>query len=174
MTRPILLLLAFMLLALPAAAQEALSPREAVSRHVTGMLHAIDARDWDAVRAAFADEVFVDYTSLNGGEAGPQASDVLVGGWKAMLPGFEATQHLTGPMVIELDGEEAEARMAVTATHRMDGLDPSAVWTVGGHYVIGLAPDGEGWLIDAMTLQTAFVTGDTSLPEQARGRVDGD
>lgn len=171
MMRAAIAAVAMALLAMPATAQEALSPREAVSRHVTGMLHAIDTRDWDAVRAAFADEVFVDYTSLNGGEAGPQAADDLVGGWEAMLPGFEATQHLTGPIVIELDGEEAEARMAVTATHRMDGLDPSAVWTVGGHYVIGLVPGDGGWLIDAMTLQTAFVTGDTSLPARAQERA---
>jgi hypothetical protein len=95
-----------------------------------GMLHAIDAQDWNAVRAAFADSVTTDYTSLFGGEVETPSADALVDGWAAFLPGFDATQHLAGPLVVQVDGDTASARCAVTATHRID----SARWIVGGHY----------------------------------------
>jgi hypothetical protein len=172
-------LLAAAITCLPAIsfAQEGALPSErdaeAIERVITSMLHAIDARNWSAVRAAFAKEVYVDYTSLNGGNPGPQAADDLVGGWQAMLPGFEATQHLTGPMVVTVQGDDAMTIMAVIATHRMDGLDPSTVWQVGGHYRIGLAGTPTGWLIDGITLDTAYVTGDTGLPEKAQARASG-
>ena len=162
--------LASVLVAAPGLAQDATD----VPGHVTAMLHAIDARDWEAVRAAFADEVFVDYTSLNGGEPGVQLADDLVGGWRAMLPGFDATQHLTGPFVTSVEDGIATTVTAVTATHRL-GAPDGPVWIVGGHYDLELeAGDGDGLRITSMTLRTAYVRGDTSLPERARARASGD
>jgi hypothetical protein len=47
---------------------------------LTRMLHAIDARDWDGVRAEFAEEVATDYTSLWGGEPATVSVDDLLAG----------------------------------------------------------------------------------------------
>lgn len=139
----------------------------AITNVVIGMLHAIDARDWNAVRAAFADTVTTDYTSLFGGEVETQSADALVDGWAAFLPGFDATQHLAGPLVVQVDGDTASARCAVTATHRID----SARWMVGGHYAIRLTQEEDGWGITHLTLDTAFEGGDRSLTEQAAERA---
>jgi len=109
--------------------------RPAITHTVIGMLHAIDTRDWPAVRAAFADTVTTDYTSLFGGGPQRQPADSLVDGWADFLPGFDATQHLAGPLVVTVDGDTARARCAVTATHRID----DALWTVAGHYQVRLA-----------------------------------
>jgi hypothetical protein len=141
--------------------------RTAIHDTVVRMLHGIDAQEWEAVRASFADSVTTDYTSLFGGEVQTQASDALVDGWASFLPGFDATQHLLGPLVIEADDDSAQVRCAVTAVHRI-GED---VWTVGGHYDVRLKSEAEGWAITHLTLDTAFEQGDRGLTERAGERA---
>ncbi|HET9986703.1 MAG TPA: nuclear transport factor 2 family protein [Longimicrobiales bacterium] len=136
----------------------------------TRMLHAIDAREWQEVRSAFADEVTTDYTQLFGGDVQTQRSDGLIAGWRDFAAAFDATQHLTGPFVVGLADDTARAQCAVTARHRMG----EAQWIVGGHYDVRLVRRGShGWAITAITLRVAFIEGDTSLPERARQRVTG-
>lgn len=146
---------------------ESAAIQHAISTTVVGMLHAIDARDWDAVRAAFADTVTTDYTSLFGGEVETQPADDLVGGWASFVPGFDATQHLAGPVVAEHDGATARARCAITATHCLG----EARWIVGGHYALQLTTSAAGWKITHLTLETAFQDGDLDLPQQAAERA---
>jgi len=126
---------------------------------LTRMLFAVDALDWDGVRAAFADEVVTDYTSLWGGEPATVAIDELITGWRQLLHGFDATQHLTGP-VITVDGR---LHTHVRAHHWLDG----EAWTVYGHYIAGI----EGGRIAALTLQTHQQEGNRELPTLARRQV---
>ena len=147
--------------------ETSISDHTAIVEEITRMLHAIDTLNRAGVRAAFAPDVRTDYTSLFGGEVQTQAADDLVNGWWSLLPGFEATQHLTGPFVVELDDQQATARCAVTATHRLG----EATWVVGGHYQMHLVRREDRWQVEALTLETAFVDGDTSLPEQAQQRA---
>lgn len=139
----------------------------AIAEAVTRLLHAVDARDWNAVRAVLGDPVRTDYTSLFGGEPETQSGDELVAAWRALLPGFDATQHLTGPLVTNVKGGRATARCAVTATHALG----ESRWVVGGHYAMELARKRTGWVVTAIRLETAFVDGDRDLPEKARERL---
>ena len=123
------------------------------------LVHAIDRLDWAGVRGAFADRVALDYTSLFGGEPEELAADELVARWKGLLHGFEATQHLLGPVLATPDGLAAHVR----AEHRIG----DAVWLVAGHYVAGLA----GGRISALRLETYYQDGDLDLPATATGRV---
>lgn len=47
------------------------------------LVHAIDTLDWTGVRAALADELTTDYTSLFGGSPQQQTGDELVEQWQA-------------------------------------------------------------------------------------------
>jgi len=120
---------------------------------LTRMLHAIDELDWPVVRACLADEVRTDYTSLFGGTAETVSGDELVSRWQSLLPGFAATQHLTGP--VDLEG--SVARTHVRAHHWMADGDR---WTVYGHYVVRLV-DGR---IGELTLRTFWQDGNQDLP----------
>jgi hypothetical protein len=71
---------------------------------VTALLHAVDTLDWDGVLAVLAPEVRLDYTSLWGGAAETVAAGEVVTRWRGLLPGFDATQHLTGPVLVSDDG----------------------------------------------------------------------
>ena len=123
---------------------------------LTRMLHAIDALDWDGVRAAFAPEIHTDYTSLWGGEPAVVTADDLITGWQELAHGFDATQHLTGP-ILTVDGR---LHTHVRAHHWLDG----EAWTVFGHY-IAVVTDGR---IAVLTLQTYQQEGNRELPGRAR------
>ena len=131
-----------------------------MSTALVDLVHAVDRLDWDGVRAAFADKLVLDYTSLFGGEAEELAADELVERWQALLPGFEATQHLLGPVL----GTDAGCEAHVRAEHRIG----SDVWLVAGHYVAELT-DGR---ISSLTLQTFFQDGVLDLPAKATERVE--
>jgi hypothetical protein len=131
------------------------------------LVHAIDRLDWAGVRGAFADRLLLDYTSLNGGEPEDLAADELVERWRALLPGFEATNHLLGPVLATGDQDRLDAH--VRAYHRIAGAEGGPLWRVAGHYVAGLDPAGR---IDALTLETHFQDGNLDLPTLALARVE--
>jgi hypothetical protein len=140
---------------------------EPIENIVARIAYHADAREWPELRRLFAQTVHVDYTSLFGGTAVAVAGDDLMMGWRAFLPGFDATQHLLGPVLVETTDDRAIARTHVRATHRI----ADHVWVVGGRWVIVLAREGAAWRIAAMTFELAYQEGDTSLPDQARERA---
>ena len=96
-----------------------------------------------------------------------QSATTLIDGWRGLLQGFDATQHLTGPILADVSGDAARAHCAVTAVHQMDGDQ----WTPSGHYEIGLIRTAARWAISAITYTNVLVVGDVTLPEKARARA---
>jgi hypothetical protein len=148
-------------------ASGSLDDRQAITDTLTGLLAAVDGRDWVGVAAALAPEVRTDYTTLFGGAPASQPSAQLVNGWRALLPGFDGTQHLTGPVLATVEGGRARATCAVTAVHRL-GADH---WTVNGHYDLELQREASGWTITSLTYRHLLTTGDSSLPAKAQARA---
>jgi hypothetical protein len=128
---------------------------------LTLMLHAIDARDWVTLRASFADEVHIDYTSLWGGEPATVKADDLVADWRPFALGFVATQHLTGPVLI------SDGRAHVCAHHWLPDAEGGDVWAVYGHYIARVT----GGKITELSLQTFYQEGDLDPPAVVRQRA---
>lgn len=126
---------------------------------VVTFFHAVDDRDWTAVRAGLADEVDTDYTSLFGGSPERVPADELVERWRGLLPGFDGTQHLLGPLVV--DGTEVACN--VRGYHALDG----AVWMVAGRYTLTVV---EG-RVAGIVLRVSYEEGDRSLTETAAERA---
>lgn len=140
---------------------------------VTRMLHALDALDWPSVEAAFADELQIDYSSLFGGEPETLTAAELMTRWRALLPGFDATQHMTGPIVVSVapGGSAATAQTHVRGYHYIAEAEVGPIWQIAGHYVIELVKQPDGWKITGLTLQTFFQDGNRSLPDVAAERA---
>ena len=127
---------------------------------LTRMLHAVDLLDWPTVKDSVTDPVRMDYTSLWGGEPETVAADELISRWTEFTDGLAATQHLTGPLLV--DGDRVETH--VIAHHwRPDNANGDA-WTVYGHYTARLA-DGK---VSELILHTYRAEGAADLP-----RIDG-
>lgn len=145
--------------------------KNAIAERVTLMLHAIDTLDWNGVDASFADQVNVDYTSLFGGEAATIPAQQLLLTWRSLLPGFDATQHLIGPVISEISSSSARAETHVRGYHRVKGADGGDIWMVAGHYVFQLRKHEGAWRISALTLIAYYQEGNTQLPVIATARV---
>jgi len=145
----------------------------AIQQLVTRMLFAVDALDWAGVRAAFAEEVDVDYTSLFGGNPERLPADELIQRWQGLLPGFAGTQHVTGPIVVTFDGpDEAVAEAHVRAYHYVDGVT-EGTWVVAGHYTIPVRREAAGWRITGMRLALIRQEGSVDLAAVAAAARDG-
>lgn len=141
--------------------------RRAVEDVVAHVAYDADAREWAALRSRFADRVRVDYASLTGQPASTLDADALMTAWRGVLPGFDATQHLLGPVLVELDGERATAHTHVRATHRIG----AEVWVVGGRYTYGLERTPAGWRVASTRFALAYQEGNTGLAAQAQARA---
>ena len=145
----------------------------AIQDLVTRMLFAVDVLDWAGVRATFADEVHIDYTSLFGGSPERLPADELIERWQGLLPGFAGTQHLTGPIVVTFNGaDEAVAETHVRAYHYVDGV-PGGTWVVAGHYTIPVRRDAAGWRITGVRLALIRQEGNVDLATVAAAARDG-
>ena len=76
-----------------------MTPADDAAGAVVALFHAIDDLDWAAVMASLTGEVAIDYTSLWGGQPDRLDAEQLVSAWRELLPGFDATQHLLGPIL---------------------------------------------------------------------------
>ena len=135
---------------------------------VAGVVHHIDMKRWNELRALYADDVRTDYTSLFGGTPQVQTGDALIAGWRGVLEKVK-TQHVLGPIVVELHRAGAPARCHVRAMHYAPGAAGGEHWEVLGHYVFSLKHGPSGWKISEMKLETLLQTGNPKLLAEASG-----
>jgi hypothetical protein len=133
-------------------------------------LHA-DARRWDDLQQLLADPVRVDYTSLNGGQPVTTSPAELVSGWRAVLGGLQATQHLIANHHIALDGHRATCTAYVQATHVLPNASGGPVWTVGGRYDFALQRSSGAWRIAGLTFTVQWATGNQQIMQLAASQA---
>lgn len=137
---------------------------EAAIRSVVDEIdNACDAKDWDACRAFFADEVEVDFTSLAGGEPAKLAADDLIGAWRTNLFDEKKTFHQRGNHRIEIDGDKATVFSKAYAFNLLESGEVTGLWEVWGNYTHGLTRTAEGWKCSAMKLEVVHQRGDESV-----------
>lgn len=134
---------------------------------VVGVAHHIDFKRWHELERCFMARVSTDYTSLFGGAPVEQAVDELVAGWRSALEGI-VTQHLLGPIDVQLEGPSATAECHVRAQHYAPGAPGGEHWEVLGQYRFELVSAAPGWLIRRMALVTLMQLGNLQLLAEAR------
>ena len=130
----------------------------------TRMAHHADRREWGELVGVFASEVRLDYTSIQGGEAGIVAREQLVDGWRKALSGLAATQHLiTNHLVEGGDGDQAVCNADFQATHLLPNPHGGPTWTLGGRYRFELDRISGSWRISALTMTTVWAAGNQQI-----------
>lgn len=91
----------------------------------------------------------------------------LIERWRALLPGFDATQHLTGPVVVTArDEHKAACGTTVRAYHHLVDGGQEQTWTVAGKYHFEVVQDSPDRVIAAITLAEPYEEGDRVLLER--------
>jgi hypothetical protein len=145
--------------------------RLAVIETCTRMAWHADEREWDALRDVFADEVRLDYTSLQGGEPTTVSRDELVESWAGLLGKLQATQHLLTNHLVTVVGDSAVCTAAFRATHLLPNDHGDPLWTLGGSYRFELLREGPTWRIGAVTMTAAWASGNQQIMSLAAGQA---
>ncbi|MCG8639031.1 MAG: alpha/beta fold hydrolase [Desulfobacterales bacterium] len=124
------------------------SMAQQVKNSIVTMVNAIDTNQWDVATAQFADEVFVDYSSLSGQPGSVTKASDLVGGWKNLLEKV-STHHMLSNFDICVNGDRAEVFSHVYASHTAEGID---YWDAYGRYHHKLIRVDGKWKITSKTL----------------------
>ena len=106
-----------------------------------------DRGEYNALARLYADEFTLDYSSLNGQDAATKTPAQLMAEWAAVLPGFDLTRHDVSNVAVNVDGEIAEAKADVVASHWVGDL----FWQVAGSYDYELVKKGSRWQITSMS-----------------------
>lgn len=130
--------------------------RIAVQDAINELFVATDSKAWGRVRAAFADEVQFDMTSLAGGEPGAMTPDAIASAWAEGLGPVEAVHHQTGNFVIGLEGDGATASCYGTATHYTPHGEQRLTYFVGSYH-FHLTRTPSGWKIDSFRFHKKYV-----------------
>jgi hypothetical protein len=143
---------------------------ETINQVVSELFVASDNRNWEKVEVIFADEVELDYSSMNGNPAVVLSPKQITDAWKTILPGFTATHHQLGNFITKVNGETAEVYCYGTATHYLEH-EAGNIWTVVGSYNLELKKVDNGWRVTKMKLNFKYQDGNTQLPAAAMENV---
>jgi hypothetical protein len=130
--------------------------RELISRVAPTYARGVDRRDWELVRACFADEAYVDGTTARG-----PVDDYLA----ELRPGVErfvTTMHVMANQLIDVEGDRGHAETYAVAFHwaaEPAGVPHPANLTVGVRYHDDLVRRPDGWVITRRV-----VSGDWRVP----------
>lgn len=144
------------------------SDRAQIFDAITAIATGADRHDWQRMRAAFADVVTTDYTSLWSEERTTQRAADLITQWARFLPGFEVTQHLvTNHTITGFEKDTATAQADFQATYRI----AKDYWVVGGMYDFELLQFEDRWVVSSMTMKATWEAGNRALIAKADMRA---
>jgi ketosteroid isomerase-like protein len=102
----------------------------------------VDNRDFDLYRSCFADDVEV----LGFGDETVNGGDAWLAYVKNALERFGPTQHMLGPQLATVDGDDAHCRTDVQALHYLKG-EESTTLTLWATYETDMRRIGGEWKI---------------------------
>jgi hypothetical protein len=137
--------------------------KDLVIQTITTIFRGADQHDWAAVQNALADQVWLDYTSLAGGQPALLTGQQIANAWAAFLPGFDKTHHQLSQFEVDLGGSVAKVRFSGKADHFIG----AATWTVEGNYDAEVTQQNGRWRVTKLVLHLVSQSGDLSLPAKA-------
>lgn len=120
---------------------------EQVKQSIITMVNAVDTNQWGVVSSKFADQVFIDYSSLTGQAGGLVDASDLVGSWEQLLNDVNS-HHIMSNFDVSVKGSHAEAFSHVYASHTFDNIEH---WDVFGRYHHKLSRVGDQWKVTSLT-----------------------
>ena len=141
----------------------ALIEEKSVVETIDRLFVSTDNRDWEGVKACFADEVVLDMTSMAGGEPGKLTPQQIADAWAQGLKGLKAIHHQAGNYDVTLKGAEADVFCYGIAFHYLPNATGKNSRTFVGSYNFHLKKIGTEWKIDIFKYNLKFIDGNLEL-----------
>jgi hypothetical protein len=142
---------------------EFLVAKEAIVDTIHRLFIGTDNRDWAMVEEALAPRVYVDMTSLAGGEPAEMRGAELARMWEEGLRPIQAVHHQTGNFRVTVKEDRAEAFCYGTATHYRPTQSGRNLRTFVGSYDFVLARLVGRWRITRFQFHLKYVDGNLEL-----------
>jgi hypothetical protein len=133
---------------------------------VDGSFMAADAKDFDAYRGFYADELEVDFGGVNAEASGTIRADDLRRSAEQLVGPVTLTQHMITNHLVTIDGDMASVTYYEQAlrVHPALGDDPSAnTWILYGRGEHRLRRTDDGWKIVYTRLVPLHSVGNANL-----------
>lgn len=141
--------------------------KTAITETVTSLFHALDAREWETIPTLLTDRV----DAAHGSHQMTLSSEEFMTDWKEMFAGFDATQNLLGPIVVEFTAEDqATARFHARSTYVLTDATEGPIYVIGAHYTIALERERDTWKIRSLDIEETYEEGERDLLHTARQR----
>lgn len=140
--------------------------KDAIANIVETIAWGADLHQWDAVRAAFAEEAILDY-----GTPERLTPEQIIGRWQPLLEAFDGTRHALSEMKIQINGGKASVETRFDARHILKGAPGGDWWRLTGRYEHDLVKTPDGWKVTRMRMIPDQSTGNAKLAEGAQQRA---
>ncbi|WP_216892925.1 nuclear transport factor 2 family protein [Nocardia alni] len=130
---------------------------------IDAVFDTVDAKKFDQTEALFTENVWVDFTSLNGGEPATLTRTQLVDAWRQGLHPKKQSFHMVGHYRIAVDGDTASAAVKGYAYNVLDADLGGGMWEVWGTYDIPLHRTADGWKASGITFHAWHSRGADSV-----------
>lgn len=130
----------------------------------------LDHRDWTMLADCFAPDGEVDYGMLGGQLKGAAAIAEFC---RQVLEGLDASQHLIGNTMVDLDGDRATATCYFQAQHVFVSDNGANTYIVAGTYTDDLVRTDGTWRIARRVLTPMWRDGNTGVFAEAAARSAG-
>ena len=141
----------------------ALVEEKNVIKTVDRLFVSTDNRDWESVKACFADEFVLDVTSMVGGEPSKMTPQQIADAWAQGLKGLKAIHHQAGNYDVSLMANEADVFCYGIAFHYLPNTTGQNSRTFVGSYNFHLTKVGADWKIDIFKYNLKFIDGNLEL-----------
>lgn len=141
------------------------SDRDQVKATVLSIFTAVDGRDWEKLKGAFAEDVLLDY-----GMPEHLTPDQILERWRPLFDDLDFTDHAVMDLEVHVDGDRARVGSRFHAVHFLKGAARGDVWKLDGRYEHVLERSADGWRVRAMKMIPGASTGNGDIHEDAKAR----
>ncbi len=122
-----------------------------------------DQKNWEGVKAVFADEVLFDTTSMSGGDPVRLKPQQIVDMWDAGLGKLKAIHHQVGNYLINVRERDADLFCYGIALHYLPNPTNKNIRIFVGSYDLHLLKVDVVWKIDGFKFNLKFIEGNKDL-----------
>lgn len=136
---------------------------------IDGIDNAVDAKDWVKARSYFTEIIYVDFSSLGGGNPAEIQSDDLISAWQKNLYAGKKSFHLRSNHTVEVHEQTATDFSKAYAINSIDNGPVKGIWKIWANYAYTLVKQENEWKVTGMSLYVIQTRGNdavrTYLPE---------